>query len=195
MIGAGVGVLLVADRSVDWSLGALPAIALIPSSIASFWGGYHLWAFQQAIPQALSGVPVAGPSARGLYRAPLRVLFGAVARVVGLTAALSLVLLAGAARLGQHTTGDTVLVAFGLVALAMLFAGLLESVGRGPWAIVALAAGIGGEVLAGRLTGIGPIAGGGLIVGASIAIAIALPVAVTMLCRPATTLATALGIR
>jgi hypothetical protein len=196
LIGCGVGVLLVADRSVDWSLGALPAIALIPSSVASFWGGYHLWAFQQAIPQTLSGVALADRSAaRGLHRAPLRVLFGAVARVVGLTTALSLILLAGAAALGQHTTGQTVLVAFGLVALATLFAGLLESVGRGPWAILALAAGVAGEVLADRFAVIGPIAGGGLIVGASIAIAIALPVAVTMLCRPATTLATALGIR
>jgi hypothetical protein len=195
LIGAGVGVLLVADRSVDWSLGALPAIALIPSSVASFWGGYHLWAFQQAIPQALSGVAVADPSRRGLHRAPLRVLFGAVARVVGLTTVLSLALLVGAAELGQDTTGQTVLVAFGLVALATMFAGLLESVGRGPWAMLALAAGITGEVLADRFTKVGPIAGGGLIVGASIAIVIALPVAVTMLCRPATTLATALGIR
>jgi hypothetical protein len=188
-------VLLVADRSVDWSLGALPAIALIPSSVASFWGGYHLWAFQQAIPQALSGVAVAAPKARGLHRAPLRVLFGAVARVVGLTTALSAALLVGAAELGQDTTGQTVLVAFGLVALATLLAGLLESVGRGPWAMLALATGIAGEVLSGRFSEIDPIAGGRLIVGASIAIAIALPVAVTMLCRPATTLATALGIR
>jgi hypothetical protein len=195
LIGAGVGVLLVADRSVDWSLGALPAIALIPSSVASFWGGYHLWAFQQAIPQALSGVAVADPSRRGLHRAPLRVLFGAVARVVGLTTVLSLALLVGAAELGQDTTGQTVLVAFGLVALATMFAGLLESVGRGPWAMLALAAGVTGEVLADRFTEVGPIAGGGLIVGASIAIVIALPVAVMMLCRPATTLATALGIR
>jgi hypothetical protein len=194
-IGGGIGIMLVADRTVDWSVGSVPAIALLPSSIASFWGGYHLWAFQQAIPQALSGVAVAGPKAPGLHRAPLRVLFGAVARVVGLTTVLSVALLVGADELGQRTTGQTVLVAFGLVALATLLAGLLESVGRGPWAVLALAAGIAGEVLADRFTELGPIAGGGLIVGASIAIAVALPVAVTMLCRPATTLATALGIR
>ena len=125
----------------------------------------------------------------------LRVLFGAVAALVGLATVLSLVLLLGAAELGRDTSGVSVLVAFGLVALATLFAGLLESVGRGPWAMVALAAGIAGEVLADRFTAVGPIAGGGLIVGASIAIVIALPVAVTMLCRPAATLATALGIR
>jgi hypothetical protein len=194
-IGGGVGLLLVVDRSVDWSLGSLPAIALLPSSVASFWGGHHLWSFQEAIPRTLSGVPMAGPGARGLHRGPLRVLFGAVARVVGLTTVLSVLVLGGAAELGLHTTGRTVLVAFGLVALATLFAGLLEAVGRGRWAIVALVAGVAGEVAWQLLTGPGAIAGGGLIVGASIAILVALPVAVAMLCRPAATLATALGIR
>jgi hypothetical protein len=195
VIGAGVGVLLVIDRSVDWSLGSLPAIALLPSSVASFWGGHHLWKFQEAIPQALSGVAVSDRSARGLHRAPLRVLSGAVARVVGLTASLSLLLVLGAAELGLHTTGRTVLVGFGLVALATLFAGLLESVGRGRWAIVSLVAGVAGEVLAQQSTQVSSVAGGGLIVGASITVLLAMPVAIAMLCRPAATLATALGIR
>jgi hypothetical protein len=194
-IGGGIGVMLVADRTVDWSVGSVPAIALLPSSIASFWGGYRLWRYQEAIPQALSGVALSGSSVRGLYRAPLRILFGAVARVVGLTAALSGALLAGAAALGQDTTGRTVLVAFGLVALATLFVGLLESVGRGRWAIVALGCGIAGEVLGPRLADLGSIAGGGLMLGATITVLLALPVAVSMLGRPATTLATALGIR
>jgi len=194
-IGAGVGILLVVDRSVDWSLGSIPAIALIPSSVASFWGGHHLWKFQEAIPLALSGVAVSDRSARGLHRRPLRILAGAVARVVGLTTALSLLLVIGADELGMHTTGRTVLVGFGLVALATLFAGLLESVGRGRWAIVALVAGVTGEVLAQQFTPVSSVAGGGLIAGASICIVLALPVAVAMLCRPATTLATALGIR
>jgi hypothetical protein len=138
---------------------------------------------------------VSDRSARGLHRAPLRVLSGAVARVVGLTAALSLLLVLGAAELGLHTTGRTVLVAFGLVALATLFAGLLESVGRGRWAILSLVAGVAGEVLAQQSTEVSSVAGGGLIVGASITVLLAMPVAIAMLCRPAATLATALGIR
>ena len=64
MIGAGLGALLVADPTVDWTVGAVPALALLPSTVASFWGGYHLWRFQQVIPRALSGVPVAGPDTR-----------------------------------------------------------------------------------------------------------------------------------
>ena len=50
MIGAGLGALLVADPTVDWTVGAVPALALLPSTVASFWGGYHLWRFQQVDP-------------------------------------------------------------------------------------------------------------------------------------------------
>jgi hypothetical protein len=195
MIGAGIGSMLMVDRSVDWSLGSLPAIGLLPSSVASFWAGYHLWHFQQVIPQSLSGVPLSGVDPPGLRRPALAVLCGAVARLVGLAAALSLLLLAGAAVLRLETTGSTVLIGFGLVALATLFSSLLEALGRGVWAIVALAAGIAAEVAVARLTDLSLVTGGGLIVGAAVAVVLAVPVAVAMLCRPATTLATALGIR
>ena len=90
-IGAGMGVVLVGDRSVDWSVGAVPALALIPSTVASFWGGYHLWQFQHVIPQALSGVAIFDASHRGLGWPPLRILLGAVGRLVLLTAVLSAV--------------------------------------------------------------------------------------------------------
>jgi hypothetical protein len=195
LIGAAIGALLMVDRSVDWSLGSLPAIGLLPSSVASFWAGYHLWRFQQVLPETLSGVPLAGVDSPALRRPGLAVLRGAVARLVGLTAALSLVLLAGAEALGLETTGTTVLAGFGLVALATLLSSLLEAVGRGAWALAALAAGIAAAVTAQRLPDVADITGGGLIVGAAVAAMLALPVAIAMLCRPATTLATALGIR
>jgi hypothetical protein len=56
-------------------------------------------------------------------------------------------------------------------------------------------AGVAGEVLAQQSTEVSSVAGGGLIVGASITVLLAMPVAIAMLCRPAATLATALGIR
>jgi hypothetical protein len=118
-----------------------------------------------------------------------------VVRLIGLTTALSLVLLVAAALLRLETTGITVLVGFGFVALATLFSSLLEALGRGVWALVALAGGIAAEVAAERLTDLSQITGGGLVAGAAVAVAIALPVAIAMLRRPATTLATALGIR
>jgi hypothetical protein len=195
LIGAGIGALLIVDRTVDWSLGSLPAIGLLPSSVASFWAGSYLWRFQRVIPQTLSGVALSAIDSKTLRRPALAVLGGAVARLVGLTAALSLVLLAGAELLRLDTTGTTVLAGFGLVALATLFASMLEALGRGVWAIVALVGGVAAEVAAEQLTVLAQVTGGGLIAGAAVAVVIALPVAIAMLRRPATTLATALGIR
>ncbi len=194
-IGAGLGVLLVTDRSVDWSVGSMPAVCLLPSSLASFWAGYHLWRLQQVIPETLSGVAVLDARLRGLGARPLRVLVGALARLTAGTATLSLLLVGIASSLDLETSGNTVLVGFGLVALATLFVGLLESVGRGAWALSALALGVAGELAALQLTDLDSVAGGGLIVGASIAVVVALPIAVAALTRPAITLATALGIR
>ena len=194
-IGTGVGVVLVTDRSVDWSVGSIPALCLLPSSLASFWAGSHLWRFQQVIPETLSGVGILDARVRGLGTRPLRVLVGAVARLVAGTAALSLLLVGIASSLDLETSGNTVLVGFGLVALATLFVGMLEAVGRGAWALGALALGIAAEIAALQLTELDSVAGGGLIVGASIAVILSLPIAVAALSRPAITLATALGIR
>jgi hypothetical protein len=194
-IGGGLGLVLVIDRTVDWSVGSIPAVGLLPSSIASFWAGYHLWRFQRVIPQTVSGVAVVDGHVRGLGRAPLQVLLDAVARLILLTVALSLLLVGIASALGVDTSGTTVLVGFGLVALATLLVGLLEAIGHGAWALLALGGGIAGEVAGQTLTGLPSVSGGGLIVGAAIAVAIALPLVVSGLSRPALTLATALGIR
>jgi hypothetical protein len=194
-IGAGIGLMLVIDRSVDWSVGSVPAIGLLPSSIASFWAGSHLWRFQRIIPLTVSGIAVADGPVRGLGRAPLRVLRDAVLRLIALSVALSLVLIGVAAALGVGMSETSVLVGFGLVALATLLVGLLEAIGCGGAALLALGGGIAGEAAALTITPLPDLGGGGLIVGASIAVIIALPVAVAALNRPAMTLATALGIR
>jgi len=192
-LGAGLGALLVVDRSVDWSLGTMPAVALLPSSLASFWGGQHLWRFQVVIPQTLSGVAVLGDDARRLAAAPVRILVGAVARLVLLTAALSVLLLVLASALAVHVSGQSVLVGFGLVALATMFVSLLESIGRAAWAIAGVGAGVAAEIAA--PPEVTTMAGGGLILGASIAVLVMAPMAFAVLGRPATTLATSIGIR
>jgi hypothetical protein len=194
-IGAGVGALLVADASVNSNLGTIPAVGLLPSSLASLWGGRHLWRFQHVIPRALSGVPVVDARPRGLGSAPVRILLGTVGRLVVLTVALSALLVAGASALHVDPNESSVLVAFGLLALATLFLGLLESLGRGWWALLALAGGIAAEGITLAVAALPTLSGGGLIVGASVAVVIALPVAVAALGRPATTLATGMGIR
>ncbi len=192
-IGLGIGGLLVIDGSIDWTLGAVPAIGLLPSTIASFWAGSHLWRFHHVLPQAVAGVPVSSGTVRGRSRAPLGLLFGAVGRLVFLTTALSLLLVFGAQLLGVEMSGASVLVGFGLVALATLLVGLLEAVGRGGWAVMALLLAVGAEMAVSSWDGV-DIAGFGLITGATVVVLIALPTAVFVLSRPATTLATRLRI-
>ena len=193
-IGAGVGALLVADGSINADLGTLPALGLLPSSLASVWGGSHLWRFQHVIPGTLSGVPlVAGQ--RGLGAAPVRVLIGTVARVLVMSAALSALLVAVARALHVEPNDGTVLVGYGLLALATLLLSLLESLGRGRVALLALAGGMGAEGLALAASALPAVSGGGLIVGAAVVVGLALPTAVATLGRPATTLATTMGIR
>ncbi len=192
-IGLGIGALLVADRSINWSLGVVPALALLPSTVASFWGGSHLWRFQDVLPQAIAGIPVSGGAVRGAAGVPVRLLLGAIGRLVFLTTALSLVLMFGAQLFDVTMSGASVLVGFGLVALGTLLVGLLESVGRGPWALSALIVAVSVELVVSRSDD-GGLAGAGLIAGAAVVVALALPMAIFVMSRPATTLATRLRV-
>jgi hypothetical protein len=193
LIGAGLGALLVADPTVDWTVGAVPALALLPSTVASFWGGSHLWRFQQVIPRALAGLPVTGSAARNPAWPALRVLAGAAARLVVATAVLSAILVVLTESFGSRTTAISVLAGFGLVALATLVVSLLESVGRSGWALLSVVAAIAAEVAVRQLDD-APFAAAGLIAGAGIALLVAVPAAVALLARPARTLATSLWI-
>ena len=85
------------------------------------------------------------------------------------------------------------LVGFGLVALATLLVSLLESVGRGSWGLLAVVAAVLAEALVAHFN-FAPVRGAGLIVGALLALSIALPTAIALLSRPADTLATSLWI-
>jgi hypothetical protein len=90
LMGAGIGGLLVLDTSVGWgSAGILPALALVPSTAGSFWGGYHLWRFYEDVPRALAGVPVAAADRASLRGPAMGVLGGAFGRLVGITVVLS----------------------------------------------------------------------------------------------------------
>jgi hypothetical protein len=90
LMGAGIGGLLVLDTSVGWgSAGVLPALALVPSTAGSFWGGYHLWRFYEDVPRALAGVPVAEADRASLRGPAMGVLGGAFGRLVGVTVVLS----------------------------------------------------------------------------------------------------------
>jgi hypothetical protein len=194
MVGLGFGLLLAGDPSVGWGVhGDLPALALLPSTIASFWGGWHLWRFRRAIPDMLSGASLLGDDVRRLWGAPVRMLLGAVARLVGLTALLSLVVVAAGRLLAVPVSSTSVFVGFGLMALATLCVSLLESVGSNVPTLVATSGAILAECVV-RFAHLTSIAGGGLIVGASVAILLALPYGIALLARPERALATALWI-
>jgi hypothetical protein len=192
-IGVGLGVMLVADRNVNWSGGAVTAIALLPSTVASFWGGYHLWRFQQQIPRGLSGVALRDAQARWLAWGPLRILLGAVVRLVALATVLSAALVAGTDWAGGDTVGIGLLIGFGLIALATLLVSLLESVGRARWALIAVGLAIAAEAAIG-LSDSTQFAAAGLMAGGAVAVLVALPAAIALLSRPASTLATSLWI-
>jgi hypothetical protein len=193
-IGALLGGLLVGDATLAWGVhGAFPALALVPSVIGSFWGGYHLWQLHAEVPRGLCGVPLAqagGPAARG---PAARVVAGALVRLVGASVALSAVVLAA----GVWTRGTdrpSVFVAFGCTALACLLVSLHESLGYVRWALACAAASLAVELAAGRW-GAAPVPGFALIAGASVGAALALAPLAGLLRSSGRVLATALWIR
>jgi hypothetical protein len=189
-IGAGLGALLVADHTIGWGFrGALPALALIPSTVGGFWGGRYLSRIHVNLASALRGVPAAradecagGPG--------LTILAGAVLRLVALTAALSgLCVLVAPAMSG--TVATSLFVGFGCLALATLVVSLLVSLGRLGWALFAVAVAVGCELL---LLPVTSAAGSGLVLGATIAVVLSVPPIVMALLRPGRALATAVWI-
>jgi hypothetical protein len=193
IIGIGLGLMLVLDRTVSWTEGAVPALALLPATFASFWGGYHLRHLEREMPRAGSGIPVVGGRTRGLARPPLGVLFGALGRLLVLAGLLSAGLVALTPWLGSSARAGGVLLGFALLALATMLVSLLESMGGGVWALFAVTCAVAAEVAV-RLDGTDPFSGTGLVVGGLVAIVLVLPPVVVLLTRPVSTLATALWI-
>jgi hypothetical protein len=193
VIGIGLGLMLVLDRTVSWTEGAVPVLALLPATFAGFWGGYHLRHLEQAIPRAGSGISVSGGRTHGMPRPPLGVLFGALGRLLLLAGTLSAALLALTPWVGSSARDAGVLLGFALLALATMLVSLVESMGRGWWALFAVGCAVTAEVVI-RQRGMDPFSGTGLVVGGMIAVVLVLPPVVALLSRPASTLATALWI-
>ena len=194
LIGGFIGALLVADPSLGWGVHGLhPAIALLPSAIGSFWGGYYLWNFYDAVPRGLRGVPLKGASRIALSDPAMSIFVGGIARLVGATIVLSAVVIA----LGQWTNGTddlSVFVAFGLVGLVCLLVGLLEAFSLHRAALIATAAALATE-LAWRSAIHPHVAGGALVAGAAVGVILSLPVLLVRLARSGGVLATTLWIQ
>jgi hypothetical protein len=194
LVGGFIGALLVADPSLGWGVHGLhPAIALLPSAIGSFWGGYYLWNFYDAVPRGLRGVPLRGASRIALSDPAMSIFVGGIARLVGATIVLSAVVVA----LGHWTHGTdsvSVFVAFGLVGLVCLLVGLLEAFSLHRSALIATAAALATE-LAWRSAIHPHVAGGALIAGATVGVILTLPVLLIRLARSGGVLATTLWIQ
>jgi hypothetical protein len=196
-IGLALGGLLVGDSSLGWGVhGAFPALALLPSVLGSFWGGYYLWKFYDAVPRGLQGVGIECANERNLRGSAMGIFLGSLARLVGTTVVLSAVVIA----IGQWTSGTnrlSLFVGFGCVALVTMLVNLLESLAYARWAFLASFAAVSTELVLSKLVLPGHVAvpGTALIAGAVVGMIVALPALLRVLLRPGRVLATSLWIQ
>jgi hypothetical protein len=194
LLGMCVGVLLVADPSLGWGVhGIHPAIALIPSVVGSFWGGYHLWSLYEAIPRGLSGVPLDHANRVGFSDPAMQIFLGAVVRLVGASVVLSAIVIV----LGRWTHGTDALgvfVAFGCIGLVTMTVGLLESLSLQRAALIAVLAALVTEV-SWHYYAPWHVPGGALAAGAAVGVLLTLPPLITLLSRSGRVLATTLWIQ
>jgi hypothetical protein len=195
-IGAALGGLLVGDSSLGWGVhGAFPALALLPSVFGSFWGGYHLWQFYDAIPRGMQGVALEQANERDVNGAAMKVFLGSLLRLLGTTIVLSALVIS----IGEWTSGTSrwsLFVGFGCVALVTLLVNLLESLAYVRLALFAIVLSLVVELVLSGLATARPIVPGlPLIIGASAGIIVALPPLIRLLLRPGRILATSLWVQ
>jgi hypothetical protein len=194
VIGGLLGGLLVGDPSLGWGIhGTFPALALVPSVVGSFWGGYHLWQFHEEIPRGLRGVSLARASSSMARGPATEIVLQALYRLVGITVVLSLLVLL-IAHWTEGTDAVSLFVAFGCAALVCMFVSLLESLGYVRWALFCAGASVAVELFVCRVLGT-PVAGAGLIAGGVVGTLLALLPLVGTLRFPGRVLATALWIQ
>jgi hypothetical protein len=191
LVGAGLGVLFVADPSADWGASAIAALTVLPPAVGGFWAGLYLARLWTVVPGTLHGLPQARGDEAGF--ASLGVLAGAAARLLGGTLALSIVLVVGEHALGADTPGPGLFLGFACIGLAILVVSLLDSLGLSAFAVAAVAVGVGVE-LAQVSTGVVAVPAAGLVAGGAATLLVATPRLVLLLRRPGRTLATALSI-
>ncbi len=194
-MGAALGGLLVGDSSLGWGVhGAFPALALLPSIFGSFWGGYHLWQFYDAVPRGLQGAGLAQANERSVRGPAMRVFLGAVGRLVLLTVGLSVFVIF----ISQWTSGTSRLslfIGFGCIALLTMLINVLESLAYVQWALMSAVAALVTELVVVDGLSYSPVPGTALIAGTAVGILVALPPLLALLLRPGRVLATSLWIQ
>jgi hypothetical protein len=187
-LGAGLGLLLISERMA--SFGGEPralALALIPPTLASFWGGWHLASLWRVVRDSLDGQPLAAASAAAWRSPALRVAAGAAWRT-GLTlGVLTPICAAAGTAAGLHVAAAPALAGLAAFAFASVGAGLLHAIERTSTAIAAVASGC---VTAVTVELLGVHDGTALLAGSLLATAVMAAVAAGALRRPAHLFAT-----
>jgi hypothetical protein len=198
VIGGAMGVLLVADPTVSLGVhGAYPAIALLPSVIGCYWGGYYLWNFFDAVPRGMRGVALDRAGRVALSDPAMSIFVGAIVRLVIAETVLSGFVIGLNQLFGGLFHGSdaiTVFIAFGSIGTLSMLIGLLESFAL-QWAALLAAL----VALAVELAWPGIVPGGApglaMAIGATFGVAITLPALLGRLAHSGGTLATTLWIQ
>jgi len=194
VIGGLVGILMVADPSLGWGVhGAHPAIALVPSVIGSYWGGYYLWNFSDAVPRGLRGVSLKRAGRLALSDPAMSIFVGSLARLIGATVVLSAFVLSLGGIL-QGTDALSVFVAFGCVGTVSMLIGMLEAFALQWAALLAAAAALATEI-AWHATLNTHAPGAALAAGATVGVLVTLPALLVRMAHSGRVLATTLWIQ
>jgi hypothetical protein len=198
LIGGATGVLLVADPTVSMGVhGAYPAIALLPSVIGCYWGGYYLWNFFDAVPRGMRGVALDRAGRVALSDPAMSIFVGAMVRLILATTVLSGVVIGlNSIFTGVFQGSDAVMVfvAFGAIGTLSMLIGLLESFALQWAALGAAFAALAIELAWPSIVHGGP-PGTAMAVGASVGVLLTLPALMRRLAHSGGTLATTLWIQ
>jgi hypothetical protein len=198
LIGGAMGVLLVADPTVSFGVhGSYPAIALLPSVIGCYWGGYYLWNFFDAVPRGMRGVALERAGKVALSDPAMSIFVGAMVRLVIAETVLSGFVIGLNAVFGGLFRGSdaiTVFVAFGSIGTLSMLIGLLESFALQWAALTAALAALAAELVWPVIVHSGT-PGLAMAVGATVGVALTLPALVGRLAHSGGTLATTLWIQ
>jgi hypothetical protein len=173
--------------------GVHPAIALLPSVIGSFWGGYYLWNFYDAVTRGLRGVSLKRAGRVALSDPAMSIFVGGVARLLTATVVLSAAVAAFSV-LSRGTDALTVFVAFGCVGMVSMLIGMLEAFSLQSAALIAAAAALASE-LAWHALVHSRAPGAALAVGATVGVILTLAPLLDRLARSGSVLATTLWIQ
>ncbi len=188
LIGGGMGMFLVSEPRFSWAAsGLLSAFTIVPSLLGSLAGGIWMTRLWHALPRSLRATGIASPRRRAVSGPAIRLFLQAIALVLFVAVTCSVVVLwrdGQPLRSQTSVTTRTLLLAHAALALAGLCVALLETLGRWGRALFATVVGVTAAFALSVFTDGEPQAGLRILVGALVALLLALPGVLAILARP-----------